>query len=227
MSSSRYIAQLRDVASSLTSGICSQSDHPAGCAAAVEQYLNAWQVYSYVCPRAACVLREMQLQPARTRVGGFDVFAERDSDYRVQGIKLFSQALASSEPHLLLAFGELVRQVLSGAQPALDHVPVLKSVVSSYIHQHDCAPLFSEFMPQEALRSATSSMQVQPVDDETLKYSCPGGLEETILKVSPHSSSAVGRSGFLTLSCRQSEPGSSSRSAARVVCILLTTQCWR
>jgi len=116
---------------------------------------------------------------------------------------------------------------LSGAQPALDHVPVLKSVVSSYIHQHDCAPLFSEFMPQEALRSATSSMQVQPVDDETLKYSGPGGLEETILKVSPHSSSAVGRRGFLTLSCRQSEPGSSSRSAARVVCILLTTQCWR
>lgn len=173
------------------------------------------------------MLREMQLQPARTRVGGVDAFAERDSDYRVQGIALFSQALASAEPHLLLAFGELVQQGLSGAQPALDHVPALKSVVSSYIHQHDCAPLFSEFMPQEALRSATSSMQVQPVDDETLKYSCPGGPEETILKVCDHSPSALGRSGLLTLSCRQSEPGSNSRSAARVLCIPSTTRFWR
>lgn len=127
------------------------------------------------------MLRELQLNPGNTI--GFKLYAERESDYRVQGIDLFAQALVPYEPNLLLAFGTLVCQCLSGIESALERLPLLKSVVSSYIQMHDCSYLFTEFLPQEAVRSASRSMQVEPTDDETALYTCPGGLEETMLKV--------------------------------------------
>jgi hypothetical protein len=181
---------MRGVAMSLTCAIHAEVEHPAYSATIVEQFLHAWLVYSYVCPRAACVLRSMELKPGHSHVCGIGAFAERESDYRVQGINLFAQAVLPYEPHVMLAFGELVRQCLSGIESALERMPVLKSVVSSYIHMHDCSPLFCDFLPQEALRSAASSMRVQPVADETLLYSRSGGLEETILKVSAFFSSS-------------------------------------
>ena len=174
---------MRRIAESLVSAICAECAQPADGAAIVEQYLHAWQVYSYVCPRAASVLRAMELKPARTQVCGIGAFAERGSDYRVEGIRLFAQALLPAEPRVFLAFGDLVYQSLVGIESALQRVPVLKSVVSSYIHMHDCSFLFCQFLPQEAQRSAASRMRVHPVEDETIKYSCSGGLEETILKV--------------------------------------------
>jgi hypothetical protein len=149
----------------------------------LERYLHAWNVYSYVCPRAACVLRELELKPGQTLVRGLNLYAERESDYRVQGIELFARAFMSAEPQVLLAFGSLVCQCLSGVESALEHLPVLRGVVSSYIQMHDCSCLFAEFIPQEALRSVRSRMQVQPTDDETALYTCPGGLEATMLEV--------------------------------------------
>jgi hypothetical protein len=174
---------MRDIAITLTAGICSPRDAPRD-ATIIERYAHAWNVYSYVCPRAACVLREMQLTPGRTLVHGISVYAERESDYRVQGVNMFVQALAPSEPHVLLSFGDVVCQCLAGSESALEKLPVLKSVVSSYIQMHDCSCLFSEFLPQEALRSATSPMQIEPALDETALYTRSGGLEETMLQAS-------------------------------------------
>lgn len=172
---------MREISVSLTSGLCSVRDTPRDSVVILEQYLHAWNVYSYVCPRAACVLRELQLNPGNTI--SFKLYAERESDYRVQGIDLFAQALVPYEPNLLLAFGTLVCQCLSGIELALERLPLLKSIVSSYIQMHDCSCLFTEFLPQEAVRSASRSMDVEPTDDETALYTCPGGLEETMLKV--------------------------------------------
>ena len=153
-----------------------------------------------MCPRAACVLRELELKPGHSLVRGLNLYAERESDYRVQGIELFARALLPAEPQLLLAFGSLVCQCLSGVESAMERLPVLKSIVSSYIQMHDCSCLFAEFLPQEALRSARCRMQVQPTDDETALYTCPGGLEDTMLQARPPSSSVECHS-FLLAGC--------------------------
>jgi hypothetical protein len=177
-----YSTQMQDIAVTLTAGIRAYRDAPRE-AAIIERYVHAWSTYSYVFPRAASVLREMQLKPGRT-FNGISLYAERESDYRVQGVNLFVQALAPSEPHVLLAFGYLVCQCLSGSEFALERLPILKSVVSSYIQMHDCSCLFSEIVPQETLRSATSQMRIEPSHDETAIYTRSGGLEETMLQVS-------------------------------------------
>ena len=173
---------MRLIASSLASGICAHRVAPHDSSAVIEQYLHAWNVYSYVCPRVSCVLRELQLKAGQIVVNGSNLYADRQTDYRVQGIGLFCQAIVAVEPHVVRAFGDLVCRCLAGNEDALERLPALKSVVSSYIQLHDCSCLFAEFLPQEATRSATQRMGVQPADDQTELYTRPDGLEETILK---------------------------------------------
>ena len=175
---------MRETALSLTSGLRALKDAACDSTVVVEQYLQAWNVYSYVCPMASCVLRQLQLTPGHTLVHGLHLYAERESDYRVQGIELFARALVPVEPLLLLAFGSLVCRCLSNEESALERLPVLKGIVLSYIQMHDCSCLFSEFLPKEAIVCARNRFQVQPADDETALYTCPGGLEETMLKAS-------------------------------------------
>jgi hypothetical protein len=198
-------------------------DAPCDSAVVLESYLHAWSVYSYVCPRAACVLRELQLMPGQTLVRGVNLYAERESDYRVQGVDLFARALVPIEPHVLVAFGQLVCQCLAGLDSALERLPVLKGTVSSYIQMHDCSCLFSEFVPKEALSSARSHMQVQPADDETALYTCSGGLEETMLKAGSYRPAAACLS-FIAL-CRLYSPGSRTKLETRAPLTRSKQQC--
>ena len=128
------------------------------------------------------MLRELQLKAGHVVVNGSNLYADRQTDYRVQGIELFAQAIVAVEPQVVQAFGDLVCRCLAGNEDALERLPALKSVVSSYIQLHDCSCLFAQFLPQEATRSATQRMGVQPADNQTELYTCPGGLEDTMLK---------------------------------------------
>ena len=137
-------------------------------------------------------------------------------------MELFGQAIVAVEPLVVQAFGDLVCRCLAGNEDALERMPALKSVVSSYIQLHDCSFLFSEFLPQEATRSATQRMCVQPADDRTALYTCPRGLEETMLKVG---SCCRAHQMRITCFCRQSRFGSSVKSAKQLPLIRSRPPC--
>jgi hypothetical protein len=150
--------------------------------AIVQSYLNAWNIYSYVCPRVSCVLQQLKLEPTGLVLLGSNLNPARETDNCVHGFRVLADTLRPVEPYVFLAFEDLVCKILDECEPALDRLSDLKSVVCSCIRMHDCSCLCHGCLPPEALRCAPHRFLIKPSDDETSLYSRPGGLEETMLQ---------------------------------------------